>query len=134
MAPHKQPLGTIQTTPLEDMKLSLKEYAALNAQASNYRVILRFLKASGIDNFLLDNKLARLDLMEFPDDTSGGESSILFLKAIADECNRMDKRIKELSEALVNTTISYTRKKNELKELKKGFWQKVHDFIFETQE
>lgn len=88
-----------------------KDYPALNSQASNYRVILRFLIASGINDFLQARKMLPLDIKSSPEDTTGGESAIIYLKAIADECNRMDKRITDLSEALVDSNISLAKEK-----------------------
>ncbi len=91
--------------------LSDAEYKALNAQATNYRTLLRFFKASGIDDFLVNHKLVPLDLLITPDDLTGGESCILFLKAIADDCKTMDDKIKSLSEVLVSVNIQLAKEK-----------------------
>lgn len=105
-----------------------KDYPALNAQSTNYRIILRFLVASGINEFLKARKLLPLDLMASPEDTTGGESAIIFLKAIADECNRMDKRILSLSEALVDSNILLA------KERRKNipFFKKIKELVWKT--
>jgi hypothetical protein len=62
--------------------------------------------------------------MASPEDTTGGESAIIFLKALADECNRMDMRIKDLSEALVNSQISLSKLKQKslLQRIKERMW------------
>ncbi len=89
----------------------METYPALNSQASNYRVIVRFLQASGINEFLQARKMLPLDLKATPDDTTGGQSAIIFLKALADEMNRMDKRITDLSESLVDTNIALAKER-----------------------
>lgn len=104
----------MDTPLLEEMTLSNKEYASLISQSLNYRVILRFLKAGGLDEYLREHKLPPIDLVVTPDDTIGGESITLFLKAIADECNLMDKKIQSLSEALVDSTILLTKEKRKI--------------------
>ena len=117
-------------TPLaEDIKLSKKEYDALIAQSSNYRTILRLLKASGLDNFLKDHKLMPIDLLISPDDTTGGESINLFLKSIADECNKMDQKITDLSQALVDSSILLAKEKRKT-EPKKSIFQKIRDLFY----
>lgn len=108
------------------MDIDNKDYPALNAQASNYRVILRFLLASGINDFLERQKRIPLDLMASPEDTTGGESAILFLKSVADECNVMDKKIISLSEALVDLSIQLARVK---REPKKSLFQRIKEFV-----
>ncbi len=115
---------------VKDMKLTNKEYAALNAQASNYRVILRFLKEGGFDEFLRDKKRAPIDLQMTPDDTTGGESAMLFLKSIADECNRMDQKIQGLSQALVDSNIDLAKEKRKTRLYeKKSFWRNIIGFF-----
>jgi hypothetical protein len=106
------------------MEITEKTYPALNAQAANYRTILRFLIASGINEFLTARNRLSLDIMASPEDTTGGESAIIFLKALADECNRMDMRIKDLSEALVNSQISLSKLKQKslLQRIKERMW------------
>lgn len=120
---------------LDEMKLTNKEYAALNAQAANYRTILRYLKAAGFDNFLRETNRAAIDLVQTPDDTTGGESAMFFLKSIADECVNMDQRIKDLSAALLETNISLTHEKRKNKAyIKKSFFRKIKEFIFVTED
>lgn len=99
---------------LAEQKLSDKEYAALTAQAANYRTILRFLKAGGLDDFLARTHVVPLDIELTPDDLTGGNSINLFLKSLADECNRMDQKITSLSQALVDSTISLTKIKRSI--------------------
>ena len=108
------------------MELSNTEYSCLNAQATNYRTILRFMKAAGIDDFLSKRNSVPLDLLITPDDTTGGESICLFLKAISDECNTMDKKIQGLSEALVDASIQLAREK---RTPRKSFFQKIKEFV-----
>lgn len=111
---------------IEEMKLSNSEYDALTSQAGNYRTILRFLKASGFDGFLSDNKRPPIDLLLTPNDKIGGESVNLFLKAIADECNKMEQKIKSLSEALVDTSIQLAKAKRTPKSL----LHRIKEFLF----
>lgn len=113
---------------MEGHTLSESEYSALNAQATNYRTILRFLKASGLDGFLVEKKLVPLDLLITPDDMTGGESSILFLKALADECHEMDDKIKTLSEALVASNILLAREKKKV-EPKKSISEEIKELF-----
>ena len=116
---------------VDEMTLSNKEYAALTAQASNYRVILRYLKAGGFDNFLINSNRAAIDLVATPDDMTGGESAIFFLKTLADECVSMDTKIKDLSQALLDTTIALAKQKRIAKALEpKTLWQKLKNFVF----
>jgi hypothetical protein len=115
---------------IDEVKLTNKEYNALNAQASNYRSILRYVKAGGLDNFLAEQHRAPLDLLQTPDDMTGGESIMLFMKSIAEECGNMDQRIKDLSEALVDCNILLAKEKRKTAVIKKSLFQKVHDFIF----
>lgn len=120
---------------LDKMELTNKEYTALNAQAANYRVILRYLKAGGFDNFLREKNLPPVDLLQTPDDTTGGESAMYFLKSLADECLHMDKRIKDLSEALVDSGIMLAKEKRKHEvPVKKGLWRSIRDFIFVNPE
>jgi hypothetical protein len=100
-----------------------KDYPILNAQSSNYRTIARFLIAAGINDFLTARKMLPLDLKATPDDTTGGQSAIIFLKAIADELKEMDMRITDLSEALVDNTISLSKLKHKslLQRIKEKF-------------
>lgn len=111
-----------------EVKLSNREYIVLNAQATNYRTVLRFLKASGINEFLLAHKRVPIDIMVTPDDTTGGESIAFFLKALATECNTMDQKITSLSEALVDTSIQLAHEKR--LQTRKSFIHRVKDFVY----
>src|SRR5258708_1067731 len=94
-----------------DTLLSDKEFRSLSAQAANYRTILNLLKASGIDQFLEIRRMLPIDLELSPNDTTGRNSVNIFLKSIADECNRMDQKITSLSEALVDCNILLAKEK-----------------------
>jgi hypothetical protein len=120
MAPFTKPPAADKPKIVDSMTLTNKEYAALTAQAANYRVILRFLLEGGINEYLREHNRPPIDLQLTPDDKTGGESAIFFLKSIADECNRMDQKIKWLSESLVNTTISLTQEKQKTKVYEKN--------------
>ena len=106
------------------MEITEKTYPALNSQAANYRTILRFLQASGINEFLTARNRLPLDIKASPDDTTGAESAIIFLTALAREVKEMDMRNKELSEALVNSQISLskTKSKSLLQRIKEKLW------------
>ena len=65
-----------------------------------------------------------LDIEATPDDTTGGQSAIIFLKALADELKEMDMRITDLSEALVNSTISLSKLK------RKSLLQRMKERVF----
>lgn len=115
---------------IQDMTLPNKEYEALNAQAANYRTILRVLKMAGFDDFLVEEKRAPIDLLTNPSDTSGGESACLFIKSIAEEASRIDIRNHDLSASLVDTTIALTKEKRKNPSFgKRTWWQQIIDFF-----
>lgn len=76
---------------IREMTLSDAEYNALNAQSANYRSILRLLIASGLNTYLKTDGKAPIDLVTNPADITGGESCMLFLKALADEAARLSQ-------------------------------------------
>jgi len=115
---------------LTDMKLSNKEYAALNAQAANYRTILRLVKIGGLDQYLKDKQLPPIDLLQTPDDMMAGDSINLFLKDIADNCNKMDQKIISLSQALVDANIALAKEKRQQPiKIEGNLWQRIKQGI-----
>lgn len=88
----------------DKMELSSQEYSILNAQATNYKVIISFLKQTGFEEFLQANDRLPVNLDLTPDDSTGGESVSLFMRALATEF-----------EAMFKLTEDLTRKQEEIK-------------------
>ncbi len=112
-----------------DMTLSDTQYQSLTAQSANYRTILRLLQAGGLNSYLRDRRLPPIDLELTPDDVTGGNSINMFIKSISDECNRMDKKITSLSEALVDTSIELAKEKRK-KSLRKSLTDYIKNALF----
>lgn len=82
----------------EKMTLTPKEYAALNAQATNYRVIVSYLKQkTEFDSFLVEQGRTPVSPEMTPDDPKGGEAVNLYLDTIADEFESLTDEITSLT-------------------------------------
>lgn len=119
---------------LDRMTLSSQDFTALSAQATNYKVILGFLKQTDFDDFIKEAERLPINIDTTPDDTTGGESVVLYLRSLADEFDRMHHQIKELS--TINKPVATIIEKVE-KPIEKGksflirLLVGVRDFIFE---
>lgn len=85
---------------LDEMKLSSKEYSILSAQATNYKVIISFLKQTSFEDFLKEAGRVPVNLDLTPDDSTGGESVTLFLRALDEEYNNLNKRVEDLEKEI----------------------------------
>jgi hypothetical protein len=88
----------IKSEVLDKMTLDPKEYTTLNAQATNYKVIIAFLQQhTGFDEYLKEVGHAPVNLNITPDDSAGGEAVSLYLHALSEEFEKMEQTINELT-------------------------------------
>lgn len=82
---------------LDKMTLDSHEYAVLNAQATNYKVLISFLKQkTTFDEVLKGAGRAPVNLDLTPDDSAGGEAVTFYLSTIADDFEELNTTIEEL--------------------------------------
>lgn len=108
---------------VDEMRLNNKEYAALTAQAKNYRNIIGYLGMTLFPKFLQNEGKVPIDLELTPDDTTGGHS-------VADFIDRLIKNHKIKSEKLVayeKRIIELEKQiKSQEKPIKRNLLQKLH--------
>lgn len=129
----KEPVTKGET--LDKMTIPSAEYTTLMAQSANYRVIQGFLKQTDFDDFIKEAGRLPINLDLTPDDTTGGESVVLYLRSLADEFDNMYNQIKELKTAAKATPIKVIGKIEKPIEKGKSFLVRLlvglRDFVFE---
>lgn len=98
----KEPV--VKSDVIDEMKLTSREYAVLNAQATNYKVLVSFLQQqTTFDEFLKEIGHAPVNLTLTPDDSAGGEAIISYLTEMANHFEELNGTIAQL-ESKVNET------------------------------
>lgn len=85
----------------QNMTTTSDEYSILSAQATNYRIILNFLKAqTNFDEYLKEQGRPPINLQADPKDPEGGHAAVLYLSAVADDVEQMNEEMQQLQHEL----------------------------------
>jgi len=91
----KEPMTKADITDV--MEITAKEYTELRAQATNYKVILNFLKnKTEFDAFLKEEGRQPVNVDTMPENALGGQEVVSYLNTISEEFDRLEDEIDEL--------------------------------------
>lgn len=127
----KEPVTKGET--LDKITITSQEYTTLSAQATNYKIITGFLKQTDFDDFIKEAGRIPINLDLTPDDTTGGESVVLYLRSLADDFEKMYQQIKDFAKTKTAKEVVEEIKQPIAKKesLLLRLWHGVRDFVFE---